>query len=135
MPEAERVIVTDDTLTAELSDGRTIAVPLGRYPRLTHATPRERDNWELIGAGDTWDEMQAVIHEALVFHIENLLERGEPLPEPKMSIDEAIAHHKEPIPEDVLRSYAEYGDDTPTLSTRFGLVEVEVPAPQAAQAG
>ena len=52
-----------------------------------------------------------------------------------MFIDEAIARHNEPIPEDVLRSYAEYGDDAPTLSTRFGLVEVEVPAPQAAQTG
>ena len=50
-------------------------------------------------------------------------------------IREALAYHHEPIPEDVLRSYAEYGDDTPTLSTRFELVEVEVPAPQAAQAG
>ena len=52
-----------------------------------------------------------------------------------MSIDEAIAYHNEPTPEDALKSYAEYGDDTPTLSTRFELVEVEVPAPQAAQAG
>ena len=51
-PEAERVAVTADTLTAELSDGRTISVPLGWYPRLTHATPRERDNWELIGRGE-----------------------------------------------------------------------------------
>ena len=52
-----------------------------------------------------------------------------------MSIADVIAYHNEPIPEDVLASYAEYGDDTPTLSTRFELVEVEVPAPQAAQAG
>ena len=35
---------------------------------------------------------------------------------------------------DVLESYAEYGDDTPTLSTRFELVEIEVPAPQPAEA-
>ena len=88
-----------------------------------------------VSTGGTWDEMQAMIREALAFHIEDLLEGGEPLPEPKMSIDEAIAYHNEPIPEDVLASYAEYGDDTPTLSTRFELVEVEVPAPQAAQAG
>ena len=52
-----------------------------------------------------------------------------------MCIDEAIASYNEPIPEDALRSYAEYGDDTPTLATRFELVEVEVPAPQSAQAG
>ena len=74
-----------------------------------------------VSVGDTWDEMQAMIREALAFHIEDLLESGEPLPEPKMSIDDAIAYHNEPIPEDVLESYAEYGDDTPTLSTRFEL--------------
>ena len=51
-PEAERVAVTADTLTAELSDGRTISVPLDWYPRLIHATPQERDNWELIGRGE-----------------------------------------------------------------------------------
>lgn len=52
VPEAMTITVTEDTLTAELSDGRTISVPLAWYPRLVHATPRERDNWELIGAGE-----------------------------------------------------------------------------------
>ncbi len=51
IPEAENVSVTDDTLQVELSDGRTISVPLGWYPRLLHATQEERDNWELIGEG------------------------------------------------------------------------------------
>ncbi len=51
-PEAQQVSVSEDTLTAELSDGRTISVPLDWYPRLTHATPRERDNWELIASGE-----------------------------------------------------------------------------------
>lgn len=51
LPEAAGVTVTDDTLTVDLSDGRVISTPLAWYPRLVHATPRERDNWELIGAG------------------------------------------------------------------------------------
>ena len=37
-PEAEDVSVTEETLKAELSDGRTISVPLAWYPRLVHAT-------------------------------------------------------------------------------------------------
>ena len=45
------VEVTEDTLTAELSDGRTISVPLAWYPRLVYATSDERGNWELIGGG------------------------------------------------------------------------------------
>ena len=51
IPEAEDVSVTEDTLRVELSDGRTISVPLAWYPRLVHATQGERDNWELIGDG------------------------------------------------------------------------------------
>ena len=52
VPFAQDVIVTDEALSVELSDGRTIAVPLGWFPRLVHATIAERDNWELIGKGE-----------------------------------------------------------------------------------
>jgi hypothetical protein len=51
MPEAMDVTVTEDTLTVEISDGRTISVPLVWYPRLVHATPQERGSWELHAAG------------------------------------------------------------------------------------
>lgn len=51
IPEAEEVSVTDDTLQVELSDGRTLSVPLAWYPRLVHATQDECNNWELIGEG------------------------------------------------------------------------------------
>ena len=83
-----------------------------------------------VSTGETWDEMLAMIREALVFHIEAMLGDGEPLPEPKMSIDDAIAHHTEPIPDDVLDSYLEFGEAAPTISTRFELV-VEVPGAQS----
>ena len=52
VPDAMTIQVTDDALIAELSDGRTISVPLCWYPRLVHATLEERDNWELIGTGE-----------------------------------------------------------------------------------
>ncbi len=45
------VSLTDDTLTVDLADGRTLSVPLTWYPRLLHGTPEERRNWRLIGAG------------------------------------------------------------------------------------
>lgn len=45
------VSVTDDTLTVDLADGRTLSVPLAWYPRLLHGTPEERRNWRLIGDG------------------------------------------------------------------------------------
>lgn len=52
VPEAMAIVVTEDALTAELSDGRSISVPLAWYPRLVRATPEERSNWELIGGGE-----------------------------------------------------------------------------------
>ncbi len=48
---AQEVRVTDDALTVELVDGRTLSVPLAWYPRLSHGTATERGNWRLIGRG------------------------------------------------------------------------------------
>lgn len=51
IPAAENITVTEDTLQVDLSDRRTISVPLAWYPRLTVASPMERNNWRLIGKG------------------------------------------------------------------------------------
>jgi hypothetical protein len=51
LPNALDVKVADETLIVELSDGRTISVPLAWYPRLLQATPEERKHWRLIGKG------------------------------------------------------------------------------------
>ncbi len=51
VPNAEDVTVTEDTLSIDLSDGRTISVPITWFPRLVHATPEERNSWRLIGRG------------------------------------------------------------------------------------
>jgi hypothetical protein len=45
------VRVTEDVLSVDLIDGRTIIVPLAWYPRLLHATPEQRANWRVAGAG------------------------------------------------------------------------------------
>jgi hypothetical protein len=41
----------EDSMSVDLIDGRTIAVPLVWYPRLLDATAAERANWKLSGAG------------------------------------------------------------------------------------
>ncbi len=51
-PLATSATVTDDSLVVELSDGRTISVPLAWYPRLLHGSPTERAHWRLIGGGE-----------------------------------------------------------------------------------
>jgi hypothetical protein len=50
--EAIDVQVSDDTLSVDLTDGRTIAVPLLWFPRLIEASEQERNNWRLIGRGE-----------------------------------------------------------------------------------
>jgi len=50
--KVQQVAVSDEMLTAGLSDGRVISVPLAWYPRLVHATPEERAEWRLIGDGE-----------------------------------------------------------------------------------
>jgi hypothetical protein len=59
IPQIQQVSVSDDRLTAELFDGRLIAVPLAWYPRLLHSTPTERTNWQLTGgqSGIHWTEL------------------------------------------------------------------------------
>ena len=45
------VRVTEDDLTVDLLDGRTMTVPLAWYPRLLHASERERNNVRILGGG------------------------------------------------------------------------------------
>jgi len=48
---ALQVRVQDDELTVDLTDGRTVVVPLAWFPRLVHGTRQERNRWRLIGRG------------------------------------------------------------------------------------
>ena len=59
IPLAQSVNITEDTLQVDLSDGRTISVPLAWYPRLLHATAGERKDWRLIskGRGIHWESI------------------------------------------------------------------------------
>lgn len=45
------VTVSDDSLSVDLEDGRSVTVPIGWYPRLAYATPAERAYFEISGAG------------------------------------------------------------------------------------
>jgi hypothetical protein len=50
-PRAREVIISGESLTVELSDGRALSVPLTWFPRLWHGTAEERGRWRLIGEG------------------------------------------------------------------------------------
>jgi hypothetical protein len=44
--------VTDDTLTFDLADGRSVSAPLAWYPRLMHGSVQERGHFRFIGSGE-----------------------------------------------------------------------------------
>jgi hypothetical protein len=54
-PEALRF--DDDCMWVDLEDGRTIGVPLAWFPRLLHATPAQREAYELSRLGLHWEEL------------------------------------------------------------------------------
>ncbi|MCP9819258.1 DUF2442 domain-containing protein [Synechococcus sp. Cruz-9H2] len=78
----ERVIevaCSEDKLTVDLADRRSISVPLAWYPRLLHATSVDRDNWEVAGGGFGihWPDIEEDLS------VEGLL-RGAPSPRKKV---------------------------------------------------
>ena len=91
--KAQNVVVTDEALTVDLTDGRTLAVPLAWYPRLLYGTSAERNNWQLIGDGEGihWPELDEDLS------VEGLL-LGRPSGESQRSLqrwlDERAKQHK-----------------------------------------
>jgi hypothetical protein len=91
MPLATHVKVSEDTLLVELTDGRSIAAPLEWYPRLAHATVKERKTWRLIagGQGIHWPALDEDVSVA------NLL-GGQPSTESQSSLKRWLAGRASP---------------------------------------
>ncbi len=56
---AQNVNISDDSLNVDLTDGRTIIVPLAWYPRLWYGSQEERNNFEILGDGTLlhWEDL------------------------------------------------------------------------------
>ena len=89
IPSALNVAVTQDTLSVDLSDGRTISAPLAWFPRLLHATAAERKKWRLIGKGQGihWEGIDEDIS------VEGLL-AGKPSGESQTSLQKWLSKRK-----------------------------------------
>jgi hypothetical protein len=99
------VAITEDTLTVELEDGRTLSVPLAWYPRLANATPEERKQWRVIGdgAGIHWQALDEDIS------VEGLI-AGHPSGESQVSLTRWLSSRDQ-------SSTAGPRGDTPLLAT------------------
>ncbi|MDQ3607031.1 MAG: DUF2442 domain-containing protein [Gemmatimonadota bacterium] len=80
-PLIREMQVTEEEIIARLLDGRTISVPLAWSWRLSEATPEQRANFRIIGAGHGvhWPELDEDIsaHGMLA---------GSPAPRPKQPV-------------------------------------------------
>ncbi len=58
-PRIKDIAVTADAITAWLTDGRTVSVPLSWSWRLSEATTAQRDKFEILGSGQgvRWPEI------------------------------------------------------------------------------
>lgn len=54
---ATAVRFDEHTMWVELSDGRTLGVPLAWFPRLLQATPAQRESFELSRTGLHWENI------------------------------------------------------------------------------
>lgn len=54
---AKSVRFDDYSMFVDLSDGRTISVPLAWFPRLHHATPKQRNACTISSRGLHWEEI------------------------------------------------------------------------------
>ena len=91
MVSAQNVQVTDEALIVDLSDGRTVSVPLAWFPRLLHGRPEERSKWRLIGDGEGihWPDLDEDIS------VENLI-LGKPSGETQTSFKKWLEKRSKP---------------------------------------
>lgn len=98
MVSAVGVVVTDDAVSVELSDGRVVTAPIGWYPRLAHADSEERAAWEFVGGGHGihWPAVDEDISVA------GLL-AGRPSGESQLSLQRWLAGRRAAVPEPTSR--------------------------------
>jgi len=60
-PDISAVHITDERLTFDLEDGRTVSVPLAFYPTLLLASARERAAFEICHSSVHWPKLDCDI--------------------------------------------------------------------------
>ena len=65
--------------------------------------------------------------------MESCIEKGDPIPEPRMSMTDAMDDYAKVLSDDVDDAYKDYGEDVDVVEVTFGWVEVNVPDYAAAE--
>lgn len=61
-PEIQTVLVSEESLSVDLTDGRTIITPLLWYPRLSYATEQERQHFQILRTVIYWPDLDEEIN-------------------------------------------------------------------------
>lgn len=80
-----------------------------------------------ISGGDTMEEARAMIAEALAFHIESLVEGGDPVPPTTLNPKEALEWCERELDFELP---PEFGEADEALSTHVEMIEVEINLPK-----
>ncbi len=78
-----------------------------------------------VSTGESLEDVHRTISEVIAIHIEDLLVCGEPLPEPRMSLEQAEAHHNDVLTEYGVAASTRFCDVGVELPAKIGIVEVE----------
>lgn len=90
VPSIVDVNISSTALTVDLDDGRSVSVPLSWFPRLGNGTPKEQEQWRLIGGGHGihWEALDEDIS------VEGLI-AGKPSNESQSSLDRWLKSRSE----------------------------------------
>lgn len=93
LPTILSVATTAHAIQVELSDGRTILLPIDWYPRIAAGTAKERSHWRLVakGAGVHWVDLDESVS------VENILQ-GRPSGESQSSFQKWIDSRSARLP-------------------------------------
>ena len=78
-----------------------------------------------VFTASTWEELQETASRAIEFHIEGMLENGDPVPEAPMTFTQALDHH--------IRTLEEHGEPAHNSPTTVSTVAVDVEMPRTIQ--
>ena len=86
-----------------------------------------------IATAATWTEIQQIMQDAIALYIEETVEKGEPVPTPQMSVQDALAFHSNALAENAEELSRAFSDAPATISTTVVMVDIDVAVPAGAR--
>lgn len=86
-----------------------------------------------VATAATWTEIQQIMRDAIALYVAETVEKGEPIPAPQMSVQDALAFHGNTLAENAAELSQAYSDAPATISTTVVMVDIDVAVPTGAR--